>query len=370
MQAPAAKRRWALRLLAATLSMPLASIAGTHKHEGATASAAGNPYDRWTAQAVATLSHRPDADSLVTAAALQPAFGPSGRQTLQLLDRASRLAPSADDIVALALLKCAEVAGCDAHRLARRLQALAPHNALGWLPALNAAQGHGKAPKVTRILQRMSQASGFETYQTSLARRIQDGLADLPPPPDVDMHHHLDERHDRLLQVRILVSLMPMPAYQPLIKACRPDGADFAQRRSACREIGTELATSWSIIVNIIGVELQRWTAQGAHDCQQTLTRERDMDWLIPVHASCDRAHIAACLDADMQATSELDADRTIARQLGKPPTPPAGWLDRRLQASIRRGQLRFHSLACSDAAAKVLTSTPPEPGRIKKSPD
>jgi hypothetical protein len=319
---------------------------------------------------VATLSPRPDADSLVTAAALLPAFGPSRRQALQLLDRASRLAPTADDIVALALLTCEQVTGCDAHQRARRLRMLAPHNALGWLPALNAAQGRGNAPGVTRILQRMSRASRFETYQTPLARRIQHGLADLPAPPGMGMHYHLDDGHDRLLQVRIYVSLMPMPAYQPLLDACRPDGADFAQRRSACREIGTKLTTSWSIIANLVGVELQRWTAQGAHDCQQTLTRERDMDWLIPVHASCDRAHIAACLDADMQATSELDADRTIARQLGKPLTPPADWLDRRLQASIRRGRQRFHSLACSDAAARLLTPTHPKASRIRKSPD
>ncbi|WP_329741363.1 hypothetical protein [Dyella sp. A6] len=265
------------------------------------------------------------------------------------------------------MLECVPADGCDIHRRALRLQALAPHNALGWLPALNAAQGHGKAPEVTRILQRMSQAGGFETYQTSLARRIQHGLADLPPPPpDMDLPYRLDEKHDRLLQVRIYVSLMPMPAYQPLMKACRPDGPEFAQRRSACRKIGTKLTRSWAIIANLIGIELQRWTAQGAQDCQQTLTREREMDWLIPVHASCDRAHTAACLDADMHAKSELDADRAIARQLGKPLTPSADWVDRRLQASIRMEQQRFHSLTCSSAATKATTATQPAANRIR----
>lgn len=331
-------------VFAAALLTPLASLAMTR---GDATKAPADSYDRWTAQASATLGRLPDTDALVSAAVLHPPIATPDSQPLQLLDRASRQDPSAADIAALALEMCDGISGCDSQARARHLQTQAPDNALGWLFALRAAHKQHDAQQATRILQRMARAGNFKTYQPSLAERIRHGLEDVPPPPfeQGSYSYRVSGEEARFLQTRILVSLLPIPAYRDLVLACRPDAAAFALRKPACRRIAMELTQSWSILANVIGIELQRWTARDAQDYRQALAREREVDWLMPMRASyCDsQAHIAACLDADMKATSELGASRAIARQRGKPVTPPATWVDRKQQQRIRQDEEKFH---------------------------
>jgi len=358
-------------VFAASLFLPLTCAAVTH---GGTTKAPVDPYDQWIATAATTLDRLPDPDGLVTAALLQPLIGTSGRQSLQRLDQAAKQEPAAADIAALAMLKCEEISGCDTRTRARHLQTLAPANALGWLLDLHAASQQNDAPQVTRILQRMAQAGHFRTYQTSLTKRIHDGLEDLSPPPfeNGPRPYHLSGDNARILQTRILVNLLPVPAYQDLVFACQPNEAEFALRTPACRRIATELTQSWSLLAHLIGVNLQRWTARDAQDYRQALVLGREADWLMPMRGTyCDnQAHIVSCLGVDMKAASELDACRAIARQQGKPVTPPDTWVDRNQQRRIHRDQEKFHhSPGFASANGKPSFGTDPAPGGTKHSP-
>lgn len=96
---------------------------------------------------------------------------------------------------------------------------------------------------------------------------------------------------------------------------------------------------------DLLGIELQRWSAQDATDYRQALTLGREADWLMSLRSTycADQVHIVACLNADMQATSELDASRALARQSGQSVTPPDHWADPRQQQRIRRDREKFH---------------------------
>lgn len=344
MRAQAVERRWKGIAFAAALWIPLGAMAMARNDA---AKEPVHPYDQWSAQSAATLSHLPGPDALVTAALLPSLAAAPDRQPLSLLDQASRQDPSAADIAALAMLKCEEMVGCDARARARHLQVLAPDNALAWLLDLHAAYQQQHAPDVTRVLQQMAQAGHFKTYETPLARRVREGLEKISPPPfeNNPSPYRLSGDNARMLQARILVSFLPVPAYRDLLHACQPDDATFAQRKPACRQIAAELTQSSSLLAHLVGVELQRWTARDAADYRQALALGREADWLMSLRGTycADQTHIVACLDADKRATGELDASRAIARQSGQPITPPSHWVDRRQQQRIRRDREKFH---------------------------
>ncbi len=359
----AMKRRQTLGLVAAFMLLPLLPVAtpaaGATRH--------GDSWRTWRAHTFETLGHRSDADSLVTSVILMagaPTLPPG--KALALLDRAAQQAPTAPDIAALAMSMCSPAPDCDPLARARRLRALAPDNALSWMPALRAAQQHEDPDKVTRVLQEMARAQQFQAYSIPVVKRMREGLQHVPPAPAPArmQHHHMDPATARTLQTLIFMSAIPLPGYQPVVRACRPDGAAFGRRHAACRRIGGMLERASTLSANLIGLVLLRWTAGNLQQYEQALTTGRDLEWLASRSQSCqDPAHLAGYLDTLMRAGSERAADSDCMRLLGDPVSPPAGWGQGNTTRRLLEDRKVFRNAPDSPAAranAELIAQTRP----------
>lgn len=242
-------------------------------------------YATWTAKAVTTLTARGDADALFTAASLagtdtglMPRRTPAAlRHRLALLQQAAALAPEAPEIARAGLSVCAQLSGCDIRAWTERLDAAGPDDASRLRPALRAAWQRHDDAAVTTILQDMAQAGHFNDDLLATATRLARGLAYVPDamPPQVwlgsrpesaspaDPRLSLDARTVHEAVAWFLAQGMTISNYGSLLQACRPDRAEFAQRRADCTSIG---------------VLLKRADVEGAARMGQYLTTETSID--------------------------------------------------------------------------------------------
>ena len=120
-------------------------------------------YQTWRMQAVKILSKRVDADSLATAAALKfsgraarlkPAMTTpdAAISALDLIARASELAPQSAGIAWLHLQLCAQTPACDIRDVATVMRWVDADNGAAWMPTLAAAQRDRDTEEVDRVL--------------------------------------------------------------------------------------------------------------------------------------------------------------------------------------------------------------------------
>jgi hypothetical protein len=321
-----------IRMLAiASLCCATAAAAMT----GANSPKADDPYPAWRAAAARTLGSRGTADALATAAALTYLGPPSrpkaeaGRAAtaaLELADAAIDRAPSNAAIGWLRLQLCAAAPACDIREAATTLRWVDADNGAAWLPLLSLALRDKDSVEVDRILADMAQGARFDVYANRTTVLMFDALREsrgsLPA-------HYLTSDWARLTEASGLAESVVVPAFSPLINACREAAAE---RRERCLELARTLQHADTVLAQLVGFSIaRRLTPPDSKELRVLAERRHVLEWRAAAADESDASQLPWVKNARARArlavlrkfVREEDADIALLRQRKMPIEPP-----------------------------------------------
>jgi hypothetical protein len=283
----------------------------------------------WRMDAVESLSTLHDVDALVTAAALARSLPGDTGKSLDLLDRATTIAPQVVDIGLLDVTQCSTQPGCDALNREARVRGIDPLNGDVWMAALHDASTHADQTRIDEALSNMAHSTHFNFYFASLGRRFIAGLNRVSTPPSGSAEHTDTPEAQRQKQAMSMVAAMAIPAFQDLVHACKPSSAANDARRKTCRDIATSMERGDSLIANMIGLRLHEWTACDAGDRAEAMAQRRRLQWrmnqlsaITGTSALSPTKEIATKLAHER----EIDSIDAMLTDAVKPLDPPTDW--------------------------------------------
>jgi hypothetical protein len=241
----------------------LASSAGTMAI-GAGSHAEAEKYRIWRIAAAQTLVARADANSLATAAALRYAGSAGGTNktagaapkasAVELAARASELQPQDASIGWLHLQLCSGTPNCDIRDVATVMRWVDADNGAAWLQTLAAAQRDRDQTEVDRILADMAHGARFDLYWNRLVVLMVDALSaargELPGG-------FAGSDTARLTTVTGIASGEVIPAFAPLVEACRESNA-VPERHELCLRLSKTMQRGDTIVTQLAGFSIER----------------------------------------------------------------------------------------------------------------
>jgi len=236
-------------------------------------------YQAERAEAVRVLAARPDANSLATAAAFnflgwgEPPPPPS---SLELIARASDLAPENAGIGWLHLQLCAATPNCDTRDLATVLRWIDPDNSAAWLSTLAAAQKDKDTMEVDRVLAEMARGTRFDLYFNQLVVLMFDALR--------GVQHQLHGAYAGSDAVRFvaLVGIAAaeiIPPLKPLTDACR-ESAAATERREDCLKVAKIMQRGDTVIIQMLGYSIEkRFLPPDSKEARSLAERRSLLEW-------------------------------------------------------------------------------------------
>ena len=237
-------------------------------------------FQSWRSAAVRALEARAEANSLATAAALSftnsysdPSAKPS---SLQLIARASELAPESAAIGWLHLQLCAASPGCDNRDVATVLRWVDPDNGAAWLAQLSTAHKDKDTIEVDRVLADMARGTRFDLYYNQLMVMMFDALSavrrELPGGVVATDNAKLT----------VLAGFVPgeiIPPFSPLIDSCRESTAS-SERREDCRRLAKIMQRGDTVIVQMVGFGIEkRLVAPDSKEARSLAERRHLLEW-------------------------------------------------------------------------------------------
>jgi hypothetical protein len=243
-------------ILGIAMSQPVAALTTTAP--GATSAAQADKFQVWRNEAVRALAARADANSVATAAALSftssfaaPAAAP---MALQLIARASDLAPESAAIGWLHLQLCAAAPGCHSRDAATVLRWVDADNAAAWLAELSTAQKDKDTVEVERVLADMARGTRFDLYYNQIMVMMFDALTGVRQqlPGGV-----VASDTARLTALAGVANAEIIPAFSSLIDACR-EATPGSERRDDCLRLAKIMQRGDTVIVQMVGFGIER----------------------------------------------------------------------------------------------------------------
>ena len=243
-------------ILGIAMSQPVAALATTAP--GVKSASPADKFQVWRNEAVRALAARNDANSVATAAALSftssfatPAAAPTA---LQLIARASDMAPESAAIGWLHLQLCATAPACDSRDAATVLRWVDADNAAAWLAELSTAQKDKDTVEVERVLADMARGTRFDLYYNQIMVMMFDALS--------GVRHQLPggvvaSDTARLTALAGVANAEIIPAFSSLIDACR-EAAPRSERREDCVKLAKIMQTGDTVIVQMVGFGIER----------------------------------------------------------------------------------------------------------------
>jgi hypothetical protein len=259
------KRCLLVLALVATHSAVAASVAvpGTMSPAGGT-HAAAEKYRIWRTAAAQAMIARADANSLATAAALRyagPGSGPGKTaganpklSAAELAARASELQPQDASIGWLHLQLCSGTPNCDIRDVATVMRWVDADNAAAWLQTLAAAQKDRDRTEVDRILSDMAHGARFDLYWNRLVALMFDALSaargELPGG-------FAGSDAARLTAITAIASGEVIPAFTPLVEACRESNG-IPERHEQCLRLSKMMQRGDTVVTQLTGFSIER----------------------------------------------------------------------------------------------------------------
>ncbi len=243
-------------ILGIAISQPVAALATTAP--GVAPASPTDKYQVWRNQAVRVLAARSDANSLATAAALSFTNGFAAQSAapvaLQLIARASDLAPANSAIGWLHLQLCTTTPSCDNRDSATVLRWVDPDNAAAWLAQLSIAHKDKDSIEVERVLADMARGTRFDLYYNQIMVMMYDAL--------YAVHRELPggvvaSDTARLAALAGIASAEIIPPFSPLIDVCRVSSR-ASERREDCLKLAKIMQRGDTVIVQMVGFGIER----------------------------------------------------------------------------------------------------------------
>jgi hypothetical protein len=245
----------------------------------------------WRSEAVRALAARNDANSVATAAALSftssfaaPAAAPTA---LQLIARASDLAPENAAIGWLHLQLCATAPACDSRDAATVLRWVDADNAAAWIAELSTAHRDKDTVEVERVLADMARGTRFDLYYNQIMVMMFDALT--------GVRHELPggvvaSDTARLTALAGVANAEIIPAFSSLIDACR-EAAPRSERREDCMKVAKIMQRGDTVIVQMVGFGIERRLIPAdSKEAKSLAERRRLLEWRMSAAGKLDVA--------------------------------------------------------------------------------
>ena len=295
-----------LLILGIALSQPAAALATAAP--GANAKSPADRFHAWRNEAILALSGRADANSAATAAALSftnSFAAPSSAPTaLQLIARASDLAPDNAAIGWLHLQLCASTPTCDSRDAALVLRWVDPDNGAAWLDQLSTAHKDKDTIEVDRVLGDMARGTRFDLYYNQIMVMMFDALNGVRRelPSGV-----MASDTERLIALTGVATAEIIPPFSPLIDACRQSSAG-SERREDCLTLAKSMQRGDTVIVQMVGFGIERRLIPAdSREAKALAERKHLLEW---------RLSAASKLDASVLPWTQSARTRTRLAQM------------------------------------------------------
>jgi hypothetical protein len=243
----------------------------------------------WRNDAVRALAARRDANSLATAAALgftssyaAPAAAPAA---LQLIARASDLAPDSAAIGWLHLQLCAAAPSCDSRDVATVLRWVDPDNGAAWLSQLTTAYKDKDTIEVDRVLSDMAHGTRFDLYYNQLMVLMFDALTAVRRelPGGV-----VASDTAKLTALEGVANSEIVPPLSPLIDSCR-ESAPASERREDCLKLAKIMQRGDTVIVQMVGFSIEkRLVPPDSKEARGLAERRHLLEWRVGASGKLD----------------------------------------------------------------------------------
>jgi len=276
-----------ITILGIAMSQPVAALATTAP--GMKPASPADKFQIWRKEAVRALAARADANSVATAAALSftssfaaPAAAPTA---LQLIARASDLAPENAAIGWLHLQLCAAAPACDSRDAATVLRWVDADNAAAWLAELSTAQKDGDTVEVERVLADMARGTRFDLYYNQIMVMMFDALS--------GVRHELPggvvaSDTARLTALAGVANAEIVPAFSSLIDACR-EAAPRSERREDCMKVAKIMQRGDTVIVQMVGFGIERRLIPAdSREAKSLAERRHLLEWRLSAASKLD----------------------------------------------------------------------------------
>jgi hypothetical protein len=283
------KHRLKFVVLGLAMSQPVAALATAAP--GVKSASPADKYQVWRSEAVRALAAKADANSVATAAALSftssfaaPAAAPPA---LQLIARASELAPQSATIGWLHLQLCATTPACDSRDAAFVLRWVDPDNAAAWLTQLSTAHKDKDTVEVERVLGDMARATRFDLYYNQIMVMMFDALNGVRRelPGGV-----VASDTARLATLAGVATAEIIPAFSPLIDACR-EAAAKSERREDCLKLAKVMQRGDTVIVQMVGFGIERRLIPAdSKEAKSLAERKHLLEWRLSAANKLDYA--------------------------------------------------------------------------------
>jgi hypothetical protein len=279
------------------------------------------------ARIVSRLLAHPSADNLATAALFSRRqsndSGPAS--PLELIRRATVLAPSSPELAWLELSICRRLKCDTADQIEKRIQALDPDNGLLWIEDLGRITAAGSEAEVTALVQRIGTSSKMTFYFNRLMVMAVDALAVGDPKLGLS---------ERGISATGMLTGAIIPPLQPISKACRVEQLAQEGRRAACEALMSRLEQSSEIIEQMIALSIQaRWWPAGSPERALVANKRRRLDYVMTESGRMRlfrmNHDMALRIAAARTYEREEDAALALIRSFGAPTEPPADWKDK-----------------------------------------
>jgi hypothetical protein len=273
-----------------------------------------------------------DPRSIAFAAAMLPLLG-DAQSTLHrappdLLAEAARRAP--DDILVQWLAALYSAPDEQLSAAGRALLRLEPENGASWLFPLQAASKANDADGVTEALRQIGTAERFDIHYADLALAWATILRNHPQPTRQGPTTGFSLEEQPLIQGVSHAVAFAIPAFQPLIRACKASEAPLASaRRATCLAAGTLIVKHHAEqISSAIGISLLRnINAPGFQDAMRTSLYLSQMYSFAFEPLKTDPIAYQR-FQADWQETrSETTVIERMLTRAGLPLAPPVDWV-------------------------------------------
>jgi hypothetical protein len=276
-----------LLILCIAVSQPAAALATTAP--GAGAKSPADRFQMWRSDAVRALAARADANSIATAAALSftnsfaaPSTAPTA---LQLIARASDLAPDNAAIGWLHLQLCASTPSCDSRDAALVLRWVDPDNGAAWLAQLAMAHKDKDEIEVDRVLSDMAQGTRFDLYYNQIMVLMFDALNSVRRGLPAGV---MASDTARLTALAGVANAEIIPAFSPLIDVCRESSAD-SERREDCLKLAKIMQRGDTVIVQMAGFGIEkRLIPADSREARSLAERKRLLEWRLAAAGKLD----------------------------------------------------------------------------------
>jgi hypothetical protein len=245
-------------------------------------------------------------------------------------------APQDLDTLVAALYYCNHVASdCAALEPAQRLAQLWPDNAANWIFAMRSEDSTASQDE---HIARAAAATVFDDHFNRVMRlnieAIQSAVVPVPEllftiartlTPEASVAETIAHLHAYYL---------PLPAWQPLAGACRPDRAELrdARRRDHCLAVGRKAAfEGQSLIANMVGSAVVRHMRPGSEEEHRARELRRHYMYVTSARHARSPEQVRASRDGlvvrDMAELTEIEAYKRTLDRTGLPRDPPPDWM-------------------------------------------